>query len=116
MEAVTQTVREITLWGGDSRSRVLLIGGANDKLRGSAEGLPEGEPFRGSEGDQIVKLETKRNETKRNGTGFLAPWSRRDQSAYFSHRPTSLVHEKSRCDDYSSTQFDSERGRGGEVK
>jgi hypothetical protein len=57
-----------------------------------------------------------RNETKRNETGILAPRSRRDQSAYFSRRPTSLVHEKSRCDDYSSTQFDSERGTGGEVK
>jgi len=67
MEAVMQTVREITLWGGDSRSRVLLIGGANDKLRGSAEG--EAEPAV----QGIVKLETKRNVT---GTGFLAPRSR----------------------------------------
>jgi hypothetical protein len=58
---------QLLLGLGDSRSRVLKIGGANDKLRGSAEG--EAEPAV----QGIVKLETKRNVT---GTGFLAPRSR----------------------------------------
>ena len=44
---------------------MLLIGGANDKLRGCAEGLPEGS--RSGEAKGIVKLEAKRNETKRDG-------------------------------------------------
>jgi hypothetical protein len=43
---------------------VLLIGGANDKLRGSAEGLPGGAVQGKRKG--IVKLETKRNETGRD--------------------------------------------------